>query len=126
MSDAQTRILVVEDQTDLRDAMVQVLAAEGYDVIGAADATVAIAACRERDPAIILLDLRLPDLTGVEFVDAYRRLSGSKARILVVSAASDGAELSARVRADAYLSKPFDIDRLLAAVRRVQQRATES
>ena len=83
----------------------------------------ALAACAERDPDVILLDLAMPRLGGQAFADAYRRGQG-RAKIIVTSGATRGGEESARIRAAVFLSKPYGLDELLGAVRRVLNSAT--
>jgi CheY-like chemotaxis protein len=72
---------------------------------------------------ISLLDLALPGLGGQAFADAYRRGQG-RAKIIVMSEATTAGETSARVRAAAFLSIPFDVETLLGVVRRVMPAAT--
>jgi len=112
------RVLVVEDDDDLRSVISSALADAGYAPAEAADGAAALAACAERDPAVILLDLALPRLGGQAFADAYRRGAG-RAKIIVMTGAPSGGEISARLHAAVFLSKPFDLEELLLAVKRV-------
>jgi DNA-binding response OmpR family regulator len=112
------RVLVVEDDDDLRHLIGSALADAGYAAVEAADGEAALAACVERDPDVVLLDLNLPRLGGEAFAEAYRRGTG-RAKIIVVSGAITGGEISARMQAAVFLSKPFDIARLMGAVTRV-------
>lgn len=112
------RVLIVEDDDDLRSLIGSALGDAGYVAVEAADGAAALAACEERDPDVVLLDLGLPRLGGEEFVDAYRRGLG-RAKIIVMSGAESGGETSARMQASVYLSKPFDLEKLLVAVKRV-------
>lgn len=121
----RARVLVVEDDADQRDTIAAILRDAGFDVGEATDGRQALAECRQSDPDLIVLDLRLPNLDGPAFLKEYRQLPRSSARILVASARDDGAEASARGRADAYISKPFALDELLGMVRRVLARTRE-
>ena len=112
------RVLVVEDDDDLRSLIGSALADAGYTAIEAADGASALAACEERDPDVVLLDLNMPLLSGEAFAEAYRRGTG-RAKIIVVSGAVSGGEISARIQAAIFLSKPFDLARLMGAVTRV-------
>jgi DNA-binding response OmpR family regulator len=116
--------LIVEDDNDLRSVIAAALAVEGYAAVEAADGAAALAACEEHDPDVILLDLALPGLGGPAFADAYRRRVLGRAKILVMSGVASGGETSARIHAAMFLSKPFDLDKLLAAVKRVLDPAT--
>jgi len=114
----QLRVLVVEDDDELRGLIRAALADAGYSVVEAADGAAALAACAERDPDLILLDLALPRLGGQAFADAYRRGLG-RAKIIVTSGAARGGEESARMGAAVFLSKPFGLDEMLNVVKRV-------
>jgi len=116
-------VLVVEDDDELRSLISLALADAGYAASRASDGAAALAVCRERDPDVILLDLALRGLGGQAFADAYRRGQG-RAKIIVMSGTATAGETSARVRAAAFLSKPFDVETLLGVVRRVVPAAT--
>ena len=116
-------MLIVEDDDDLRSLIAGALEDSGYVAVGAADGAAALAACEDRDPDVILLDLGLPRLGGQAFADAYRRGLG-RAKIIVMSGAERGGEQSGRMHAAVFLSKPFDLALLLDAVKRVLYPAT--
>ena len=116
-------MLVVEDDDELRSLIGVALADAGYAASEASDGAAALAVCRERDPDVILLDLALPGLGGQAFADAYHRTQG-RAKIIVMSGTTTAGETSARVRAAAFLSKPFDVETLLGVVKRVVPAAT--
>jgi len=117
------RVLIVEDDDDLRSLIGAALADAGYAAVETDDGSAALAACEERDPEVVLLDLSLPRVGGQAFADAYRRGMG-RAKIIVMTGADRGGEESARMHAAVFLSKPFDLDQLLDAVRRVLHPAT--
>lgn len=116
-------MLVVEDDDELRSLIGLAVADAGYVSIEAADGVAALAACAERDPDLILLDLAMPRLGGQAFADAYRRGQG-QAKIIVTSGTTSGGEAFARMRADVFLSKPYGLDELLRVVSRVLHSAT--
>lgn len=116
-------MLVVEDDDELRSLMSLAMADAGYASVEAADGVAALAACAERDPDVILLDLEMPRLGGHAFADAYRRGLG-RAKIIVTSGTTSAGEESARMRASVFLSKPFVLDELLNAVKRVLEAPT--
>ena len=115
-------MLIVEDDDELRGLIRTALADAGYVAVEAPDGAAALAACAERDPDVILLDLALPLLGGQAFADAYRRGLG-RAKIIVTSGATRGGEESARMRAAVFLSKPYGLDELVGAVERVLRSA---
>jgi DNA-binding response OmpR family regulator len=117
------RVLIVEDDDDLRGMIGSAVADAGYAAVEAADGAAALEACEERDPDVVLLDLNMPRLGGEGFAEAYRRGRG-QAKIIVMSGTASGGEISARLRAAAFLSKPFDLESLMGAVNRALDPAT--
>jgi len=110
MFDRARRVVVIEDDQDVRDLVVQFLAESGFDTVGFSDAREALAALRRPDalPAVILLDLEMPGMTGWEFRREQLRDPGL-ARIPVVVAS--GADLRS-IDADAYIAKPYETTEL--------------
>ncbi len=110
-------ILVVEDDHDVREAMIHVLETEGYEAVAAGDGEDALTQIQGGlNPCIILLDLMMPRMDGWEFIEEHRRLE-SRTPIIVVSAYGSPEQ----VRSEdviAYMRKPVDIDALLALVGR--------
>src|SRR5688572_1800693 len=78
-------VLIVEYDEPLRDSIMTALCDAGIPCHGAPDGTAALATCQRNDPDVIVLDLGLPGLDGARFADAYRRIPGSSARIIVIS-----------------------------------------
>ncbi len=104
------RVVVVEDDEDLRDLVVQVLGDLGFEGVGFGDAREALAALRRPGglPSVILLDLEMPGMTGWEF--RREQLADPRlARIPVV--VGSGADLASIV-ADGYLAKPYETGEL--------------
>lgn len=112
-------VLVVEDDLEMRRVISAALLEEGFAVAEANDGNVALSLCRRADPDVIVLDLGVPNLDGVTFAAEYRRLPGSRAWIIVISARDRGAETASRIRASTFFSKPFSLRELLAEVRRL-------
>jgi CheY-like chemotaxis protein len=115
-----SRILVVEDDEATRDVMCTALDDAGYEVIAAAngaDALDLMLLIGKRQPDLILLDLYMPRLDGWKFAQEYLLMPSPRAPIVVTTAASDAAEQAARINADGFLGKPFDIDELLKVVK---------
>jgi CheY-like chemotaxis protein len=112
------RVLIVEDDDELRGLIRTALVDAGYVAVEAADGAAALAVCAQHDPDVILLDLALPGIGGQAFAEEYRRGLG-RAKIIVTSGTPRGGEESARIRAAVFLSKPFGLDAVLSAVKRV-------
>jgi CheY-like chemotaxis protein len=108
-------VLVVEDDADVREAMVQVLLAAGHEAVPAGDGQDALAQLDGGlEPCIILLDLMMPRMDGWAFIEHHRRRE-RRTPIIVVSAYGS----QEQVRSSgviAYMRKPVDIDALLAMV----------
>jgi two-component system KDP operon response regulator KdpE len=119
-----TRILVVDDETGLTRALAINLRSRGYDVDTAADGRTALASAAARPPDLVILDLGLPDLDGVEVVAGLR--GWLTAPILVLSARNTQGQKVAALDAgaDDYVTKPFGMDELLARVRAALRRAS--
>ncbi len=115
------RILIVEDDRDLREALSQILRDEGYEVAGAAHGREALELLRGdfRRPALILLDLTMPVMNGWQFRSHQRRdpeLSGIP--VVVLSAGDHLAEQMESLEIEEYVSKPIDLVQLLAMIER--------
>jgi CheY-like chemotaxis protein len=115
---AVDRVLVVEDQPDIRDFVALVLHNEGYCVTTADNGAVALEKVARKPVDVVLLDMRMPVMDGWAFARAYRERPGPHAPIVVLTAANDAASRAAQIQADAYLGKPFELDDLLSVVAR--------
>ncbi|MEU6170200.1 response regulator [Streptomyces tanashiensis] len=121
-----TRVLVVEDDAQLARALVINLQARQYAVDAAPDGATALSLAAAEPPDVLIVDLGLPDMDGVDVIQALRRWS--RAPVLVLSARS-GSEDKIRALdagADDYMTKPFSMDELLARLRAATRRAAEA
>ncbi|MCI3929086.1 response regulator [Streptomyces sp. AN091965] len=118
-----TRVLVVEDDPQLVRALEINLKARTYEVDAAVDGGMAQRLASARPPDVVLLDLGLPDMDGIDLIGWLRGFS--RAPILVVSArqASDEKVAALDAGADDYIPKPFSMDELLARLRAAARRA---
>src|SRR5204863_2016500 len=117
------RILIVEDETAMRRALEDVLAAEGYRVLTATDGESGLDRAIAEKPDLILLDIMMPRLDGYAVCEEIRRLS-NPVPILMLTAKGQVEDRVAGldVGADDYLVKPFSTDELLARVRALLRR----
>ncbi len=115
-------ILVVEDDLPVHNLIVTTLKAHAYRYLSARDGETAILEATSHNPDIILLDLGLPDLDGVEIIKRVR--AWSNVPIIVISARSEDQDKIGALDAgaDDYLTKPFSVDELLARLRVTQRR----
>jgi two-component system, OmpR family, KDP operon response regulator KdpE len=118
-----TRVLVVDDEPQILRALSITLKARSYDVVVATNGKQALSVAAQSSPDIVVLDLGLPDLDGI---DVIRGLRGwSKVPIVVLSGRSQGVSKvdALDAGADDYVTKPFNVDELLARLRAVTRRA---
>jgi DNA-binding response OmpR family regulator len=111
------RILIIEDETEIANYLRRGLAYEGFTVEIASDGLAALAVARERVPDVVVLDLMLPGLDGMEV--AQRLRAGSSVPIIMLTARDSVADRVAGLErgADDYLVKPFAFEELLARIR---------
>lgn len=119
---ARFRALVVDDEPPLVQVVSGYLTREGFDVVTAADGNAAVESARDTEPDVIVLDLMLPGIDGIE---ACRRIRAfSDAYIIMLTAKSDEVDklVGLSVGADDYLTKPFSPRELVARVRAMLRR----
>jgi two-component system KDP operon response regulator KdpE len=121
----RTRILIVDDEPQLLRAMRINLQARQYEVVAAGDGTSALKAAADQHPDVVVLDLGLPDIDGIEVLRSLR--SWTPVPVLVLSGRLGSTEKVAALDAgaDDYVTKPFNVDELLARVRAVSRRRPE-
>lgn len=115
-------ILVVEDDPSVRNLMVTTLKAHNYRYLTAPNGETAILEASSHNPDIVLMDLGLPDMDGVEIIQKIRTWSNMP--IIVISARSEDTDKidALDAGADDYLTKPFSVEELLARLRVTQRR----
>jgi two-component system, OmpR family, KDP operon response regulator KdpE len=118
-----SRVLVVEDDPQLLRAMRITLHARGHEVVTAATGRKALSEAAAARPDLVVLDLGLPDLDGVEVIEGLR--GWTSVPIIVLSGRTSGGDKVAALDAgaDDYVTKPFGIEELLARIRAVTRRA---
>lgn len=117
-------ILIVEDDTSVRNLITTTLKAHDYRYLTAPNGQTAILEASSHNPDIVLLDLGLPDIDGVEVIEKIRTWSNMP--IIVISARSEDTDKidALDAGADDYLTKPFSVEELLARLRVTQRRLT--
>jgi two-component system alkaline phosphatase synthesis response regulator PhoP len=121
----RARILVVEDEADLREVLAYNLRREGFTVGVAADGAKALAAIRRDRPDLVLLDLMLPDVDGIEVCRRVRQdadLAATPVIMLTAKGEESDVVLGLGVGADDYVTKPFSVRELVARVKAVLRR----
>jgi DNA-binding response OmpR family regulator len=116
------RITLVEDDLEIRRLVADALAAEGHDVETAATAMNGLELAIRNDPALVIMDLGLPDLDGNELLRMIRAVSSVPVMVITARGADDVVVRTLDAGADDYLIKPFSVAQLLARVRAVLRR----
>jgi two-component system KDP operon response regulator KdpE len=117
-----SRVLVVEDEPQLARALTINLRARGYTVDAAHDGAAALRLAAEKRPDVILLDLGLPDMDGVEVIRGLRGWTRVPVIVLSARQTSDEKVEALDAGADDYVTKPFGMDELLARLRAAVRR----
>ncbi|MER3543224.1 MAG: DNA-binding response regulator [Chloroflexota bacterium] len=118
------RILIVEDEPAVARGLEYGLTSEGFDVLRAETGAQALALARSRDPHLILLDIRLPDMSGFD-VCRQLRAEGLRQPILILTARDEELDrvMGLELGADDYVVKPYRLRELIARIRALLRRA---
>jgi len=115
-------ILIIDDDTTILEMIADLLSYEGYTITATNKGSVALDRARAEPPALILLDLMMPEMSGWQVVAA---LSGSQRTrsipVILLSARRDLATTAAELGATAFLEKPFELDALLDLIKQYVQ-----
>jgi two-component system response regulator MprA len=124
-SDTPTRLLIVEDEPQLRDAVSRALRMEGYDVGTARDGSTGLSAMAAERPDLVVLDVLMPQMDGLEVCRRLRR-NGDSTPVLMLTALDSVSDRVAGLDAgaDDSLVKPFALEELFARVRALLRRTT--
>ena len=110
-------ILVIDDDPDVLSTVVDILEFEGYPVERATNGAEGLKVLERTRPRLVLLDMRMPVLNGWDFARILKE-RGIQLPILVMTAAQDARRWAQEIGAQGYISKPFELPDLLAAVER--------
>ena len=116
------RVLVVEDDPNLREILEEVLSDDGHEVRVAANGTEGLLSLQAWDADVVILDLMMPGIGSDEFRARQRQLGVVPARLLVLSASHEREAAAGRLDADALLAKPFSLASLTETVHQLVQR----
>ena len=120
---SKTRILVIEDEKDIVRLLKYNLEKQGYDVATAYDGEAGLAQARKEKPELVLLDLMLPKVDGIEVCRTLRQ--ESKVPIIMLTAKKEEVDriLGLELGADDYVTKPFSVRELMARVKAILRRS---
>lgn len=117
METMSAKILVVDDDSALAEMLTMVLEGENFDVVHAADGAQALELFAETDPDVVLLDVMLPFVSGIEVCEKIREESGVPIIMLTARTDTDDIVRGLEAGADDYVVKPFNPDELLARIK---------
>lgn len=119
----KTKILYVDDEEALRILVKSQLALEGFDMDTADDGDTALEMLKNKNYDLILLDIRMPRVDGIEVLKNLKQ-SGSKTRVIMLTAVTElsSAIDAVKLGANDYITKPYDIEDLLGCISRVLSR----
>lgn len=110
-------VLVIDDDSDIRDLIAETLIDEGYHVLTSGDGQTAVALAAAQPPGLILLDLMMPKMSGWQVIEELKASSRtSSTPVVLVSASRDLQTISRQLGAASCLAKPFDLDTLVKMV----------
>ncbi len=119
---AMSRILVVDDKELMRDSVATMLTREGWSVQSASNGETALRMISERKPEVVLTDLQMPEMTGVELLREIRRFDEQLPVVFMTAFGSVETAVEAmKLGAYDYITKPFNGDQLIATIRRALQ-----
>lgn len=119
---AEGTVLVIEDEENLQEALKYNLEREGYDVLTASDGERGLGIARERQPDLVILDIMLPRLDGLEVCRILRREHDTPIIMLTAKGEEVDRVVGLELGADDYITKPFSMRELLARLRTVLRR----
>ncbi len=120
---SKVRVLVVDDEPSARSGLEKLLTAEGYIVETAADGVEALALAKDHAPDVVVTDLKMPNMDGIELAKKLHELESSLPVIVATAFGDVGSAVHAmRAGAEDYLTKPIDFDALIVALERALER----
>jgi DNA-binding response OmpR family regulator len=124
MKNLRRKILIVEDEESIRYLLEQNLEFEGFEVLLAADGEIGLKMAENEDPDLILLDLMLPKMSGMEICKRLRS-TGNEVPIIMLTAKGQSIDkvIGLKSGADDYLTKPFEIMELIARIEAIFRRS---
>ncbi|MDX1576839.1 MAG: sigma-54 dependent transcriptional regulator [Gemmatimonadota bacterium] len=116
-------VLIIDDDKGVRRSVSLILEDEGYEVTTAADGKKGLSKALEDEPTLVLCDVRMPDMDGLEFLDAYREEGGDGLVIMITAYGSTELAIDAMKRgAYDYLAKPFSPEEVVLVIKKAEER----
>ncbi len=121
--DTKKRVLVVDDEPKIGNILRIKLRLHGYEVITTTSGAEAVEIIRTQNPDIVLLDILMPDVTGMDVLDRVRAFS--QVPIVVFTARADIIQFAMKLGANDSISKPFEPDQLVAKIESVLKKVNQ-
>jgi DNA-binding response OmpR family regulator len=121
----QQRILVVDDENKIRDLLAAYLRSDGFEVAEASDGAEALAKIRRAEPDLVILDVMMPGMDGIEVLRELRKTSDVFVMMLTARAEETDKLIGLSIGADDYLTKPFSPRELVARAKAILRRGRE-
>ncbi len=115
MTDNKKCVLVVDDEPGIVKVLGIKLKLHGYEVIGTTSGAEAVELAREKDPDVMLLDILMPGMNGMEVLERVRTFS--RVPVIVFTARPDVTQIAMKMGADDFIAKPFDPDQMVEKIR---------
>lgn len=112
------RVLVVDDEADLRELYSLNLGEAGHEVLTASNGAEGLGIVERESPDVVVVDLMMPVMDGYEFLHNLRRMPGHQGTPAIVASAIATGGFSTKLGASGFVAKPFDADELVSAVER--------
>lgn len=123
MTSPKRLVLIVDDLPENLQVLAGLLTGEGYEILAATNGPRALALVRNRKPDLILLDIMMPEMSGYDFIKAYRKESETPIILLTAKLDETDKVLGLELGADDYVTKPFGMKELTARIHAVLRRA---
>jgi CheY-like chemotaxis protein len=117
-SASRPRVLVIDDDDGICEVLREALTDEGYAVATVPHGAAALELVKHHQPAVIVLDLRMPIMDGWSFAEQYRRQATPAASLILLSAMKDIEESARRIGAASFIQKPFELDDIITHIER--------
>jgi len=113
---SRPRVLIIDDDDNVCELLREALTGEGYAVATVPHGAAALELVKHHQPAVIILDLRMPIMDGWSFAEQYRRQAKPPASLILVSAMKDIEESARRIGAATFIQKPFELTDVLSKI----------
>lgn len=117
-SASRPRVLVIDDDDEVCEVLREALTDEGFAVATVPHGAAALDLVKHHQPAVIILDLRMPIMDGWSFAEQYRRTAKPAASLILLSAIRDLDEAAKRIGATAWIAKPFELEEVVQKIER--------